>query len=267
MLVFIIYVPKATWSIPVLILYLFHLSQFSVDGLFIYLFLFFIYLVRCFCQLDVRSLSEDGTSITNPYPIYSTVNKNCLQHDSEKGTKNKQWHKHTSPNVIHVYIALFRVTPQSFCFCFSVFVSGKWFEMTPHQAGFIDVGLFINTTNLGSRIHGAGSDVKGPELDMVTLQGASISFSARNTSSPKTKECNNNNNFYLVSWALNNAAGATAVSLRQNILGQQTLNSCILFIYSSNRDQIIIKWTFVITVKRSCKMLFALHDIFSVSTK
>ncbi|XP_039467005.1 cytosolic phospholipase A2 gamma-like isoform X1 [Oreochromis aureus] len=83
-------------------------------------------------QLDVRSLSEDGTSITNPYPIYSTVNKNCLQHDSEKG---------------------------------------KWFEMTPHQAGFIDVGLFINTTNLGSRIHGAGSDVKGPELDMVTLQG------------------------------------------------------------------------------------------------
>lgn len=71
--------------------------------------------------------------------------------------------------------------------------------MTPHQAGFIDVGLFINTTNLGSRIHGAGSDVKGPELDMVTLQGASISFSARNTNSPKTKECNNNNNFYLVS--------------------------------------------------------------------
>ncbi|XP_039905120.1 cytosolic phospholipase A2 gamma-like isoform X2 [Simochromis diagramma] len=83
-------------------------------------------------QLDVRSLSEDGTSITNPYPIYSTVNKNCLQHDSEKG---------------------------------------KWFEMTPHQAGFIDLGLFINTPNLGSRIHGAGSDVKGPELDMVTLQG------------------------------------------------------------------------------------------------
>uniref|UniRef100_A0A3B4H5U8 PLA2c domain-containing protein n=1 Tax=Pundamilia nyererei TaxID=303518 RepID=A0A3B4H5U8_9CICH len=99
-------------------------------------------------QLDVRSLSEDGTSITNPYPIYSTVNKNCLQHDSEKG---------------------------------------KWFEMTPHQAGFIDLGLFINTPNLGSRIHGAGSDVKGPELDMVTLQGASISLSARNTNSAKQR--------------------------------------------------------------------------------
>lgn len=59
--------------------------------------------------------------------------------------------------------------------------------MTPHQAGFIDLGLFINTPNLGSRIHGAGSDVKGPELDMVTLQGASISLSARNTNSAKQR--------------------------------------------------------------------------------
>lgn len=96
-------------------------------------------------------------------------------------------------------LLFFESLPQSFCFCFSVFVSGKWFEMTPHQAGFIDLGLFINTPNLGSRIHGAGSDVKGPELDMVTLQGASLSLSARNTNSHQTKECNNNNNFYLVS--------------------------------------------------------------------
>lgn len=84
-------------------------------------------------------------------------------------------------------LLFFESLTQSFCFCFSVFVSGKWFEMTPHQAGFIDLGLFINTPNLGSRIHGAGSDVKGPELDMVTLQGASISLSARNTNSAKQR--------------------------------------------------------------------------------
>ncbi|XP_030580761.1 cytosolic phospholipase A2 gamma-like [Archocentrus centrarchus] len=81
-------------------------------------------------QLNIRSLSEDGSSVTNPYPIYSTVNKNCLQDGSEEG---------------------------------------KWFEVTPHEAGFVDLGLFIDTAKLGSKIHSAGSEVNG--IDMVTLQG------------------------------------------------------------------------------------------------
>ncbi|KAE8283571.1 hypothetical protein D5F01_LYC18974 [Larimichthys crocea] len=83
-------------------------------------------------QLDFRCLSEDGTNAFNPYPIYSAVDKNCLQHGPEKA---------------------------------------KWFEITPHEAGFTDLGLFINTSHLGSRIHEAEPDGKGPEMDMVKLQG------------------------------------------------------------------------------------------------
>ncbi|TKS92366.1 Cytosolic phospholipase A2 gamma [Collichthys lucidus] len=83
-------------------------------------------------QLDFRCLSEDGTNAFNPYPIYNAVDKNCLQHGPEKA---------------------------------------KWFEMTPHEAGFTDLGLFINTSHFGSRIHEAEPDGKGPEMDMVKLQG------------------------------------------------------------------------------------------------
>ncbi|XP_027140730.1 cytosolic phospholipase A2 [Larimichthys crocea] len=57
------------------------------------------------------------------------------------------------------------------CLCLSVFGTAKWFEITPHEAGFTDLGLFINTSHLGSRIHEAEPDGKGPEMDMVKLQG------------------------------------------------------------------------------------------------
>ncbi|XP_070778895.1 cytosolic phospholipase A2 gamma-like [Enoplosus armatus] len=83
-------------------------------------------------RLDLRRLSEDGMNAFNPYPIYNAVNKNCLQHGPEEG---------------------------------------KWFEMTPHEAGFTDLGLFINTSHLGSRIHEADPDDRVSEMDMVKLQG------------------------------------------------------------------------------------------------
>uniref|UniRef100_A0A8C2ZT58 PLA2c domain-containing protein n=1 Tax=Cyclopterus lumpus TaxID=8103 RepID=A0A8C2ZT58_CYCLU len=46
----------------------------------------------------------------------------------------------------------------------------KWFEMTPHEAGFTDLGFFINTSHLISS-HEADRGVKGPEMDMIKLQG------------------------------------------------------------------------------------------------
>uniref|UniRef100_A0A668AW69 PLA2c domain-containing protein n=1 Tax=Myripristis murdjan TaxID=586833 RepID=A0A668AW69_9TELE len=71
-------------------------------------------------QLDLRRLSEDSDrNATNPYPIYSAVERSC-----------------------------------------------KWFELTPHESGFTELGLFVNTSRLGST-H------LEPELqmDMVSLQG------------------------------------------------------------------------------------------------
>ncbi|XP_037649005.1 cytosolic phospholipase A2 gamma-like isoform X2 [Sebastes umbrosus] len=83
-------------------------------------------------QLDLRHLSGDGMDAFNPYPIYNAVNKNCLQHGPE---------------------------------------NAKWFEMTPHEAGFTDLGLFINTSHVGSKIHEADPEGQGPEMDMTQLQG------------------------------------------------------------------------------------------------
>ncbi|XP_076608389.1 cytosolic phospholipase A2 gamma-like [Chaetodon auriga] len=90
-------------------------------------------------QLDLRHLSEDGTNASNPYPIYNAVNKNCLQHGSAKG---------------------------------------KWFEMTPREVGFTELGLFINTSHLVSTTHEADPEGKRPEMDMVKLQGIVGSIAA-----------------------------------------------------------------------------------------
>ncbi|XP_051245181.1 cytosolic phospholipase A2 zeta-like [Dicentrarchus labrax] len=81
-------------------------------------------------QLDPRHLSEDSMTAFNPYPVYNAVDKNCLQNGPEKG---------------------------------------KWFEMTPREVGFTDLGLFINTSRLGSRNYEADPEVQ--EMDMVKLQG------------------------------------------------------------------------------------------------
>ncbi|XP_068565332.1 cytosolic phospholipase A2 gamma-like [Cebidichthys violaceus] len=82
-------------------------------------------------QLDLRGLSEDGKNAFNPYPVYNAVNKNCL---------------HNGP------------------------VQGKWFEMTPHEAGFTDLGFFINASHVGSS-HEAARGGKRLEMDMIKLQG------------------------------------------------------------------------------------------------
>uniref|UniRef100_A0A8C9ZCX2 PLA2c domain-containing protein n=1 Tax=Sander lucioperca TaxID=283035 RepID=A0A8C9ZCX2_SANLU len=47
----------------------------------------------------------------------------------------------------------------------------KWFEVTPHEAGFTELGLFIKTSLLGSKFQNGKLLVKKPEMDMVKLQG------------------------------------------------------------------------------------------------
>lgn len=50
-----------------------------------------------------------------------------------------------------------------------VFGLGKWFEISPHEAGFTDLGLFINTSHLGDRIHQTDPEGKEPEMDSSLL--------------------------------------------------------------------------------------------------
>uniref|UniRef100_A0A665U0R1 PLA2c domain-containing protein n=1 Tax=Echeneis naucrates TaxID=173247 RepID=A0A665U0R1_ECHNA len=90
-------------------------------------------------QMDLRHLSDDaGQNATNPYPIYSAIENS------------------------------FSDGP----------IEGKWFEMSPHESGFPEMGLFIETSLLGSKFQDGRLLEKKPEMDMVKLQGlcGSISF-------------------------------------------------------------------------------------------
>lgn len=48
---------------------------------------------------------------------------------------------------------------------------GKWFEVTPHEAGFTELGVFIETSLLGSEFQSGEVKEKKQEMDMVKLQG------------------------------------------------------------------------------------------------
>ncbi|KAM4635750.1 cytosolic phospholipase A2 gamma-like [Polymixia lowei] len=82
-------------------------------------------------QLDLRYLSEESSrNGTDPYPVYSAVEKNCNQYGP---------------------------------------IKGKWFEVTPHESGFTELGLFVNTSRLGIKFQEGEMD-KGLQMDMVRLQ-------------------------------------------------------------------------------------------------
>ncbi|XP_031174239.1 cytosolic phospholipase A2 gamma-like isoform X1 [Sander lucioperca] len=84
-------------------------------------------------QMDLRHLSDETSrKATNPYPIYNAIEKYCYSHGP---------------------------------------IQGKWFEVTPHEAGFTELGLFIKTSLLGSKFQNGKLLVKKPEMDMVKLQG------------------------------------------------------------------------------------------------
>ncbi|KAF1380107.1 hypothetical protein PFLUV_G00183070 [Perca fluviatilis] len=84
-------------------------------------------------QMDLRRLSDEASrNATNPYPIYSAIEKHCYSHGP---------------------------------------IEGKWFEVSPHEAGFTELGLFVSTSLLGSTFQNGELLEEKPEMDMVKLQG------------------------------------------------------------------------------------------------
>uniref|UniRef100_A0A3B3W270 Phospholipase A2 group IVC n=1 Tax=Poecilia latipinna TaxID=48699 RepID=A0A3B3W270_9TELE len=47
----------------------------------------------------------------------------------------------------------------------------KWFEVSPHEAGFTELNFFVETSLLGSKFHNRELIEKKPEMDMIRLQG------------------------------------------------------------------------------------------------
>ncbi|XP_032394010.1 cytosolic phospholipase A2 gamma isoform X2 [Etheostoma spectabile] len=84
-------------------------------------------------QMDIRRLSDEASrNATNPYPIYSAIEKYSYSNGP---------------------------------------IQGKWFEVSPHEAGFTELGLFIPTSLLGSRFQNGELLEEKTEMDMVKLQG------------------------------------------------------------------------------------------------
>ncbi|XP_078140522.1 cytosolic phospholipase A2 gamma isoform X2 [Centroberyx gerrardi] len=84
-------------------------------------------------QMDVRRLSDEaGRNVSNPYPVYCAIEKYCYSNGP---------------------------------------IEGNWFEVTPHEAGFTELGLFIETSHLGSKFQAGELLEKKPEMDMIKLQG------------------------------------------------------------------------------------------------
>ncbi|XP_026180769.1 cytosolic phospholipase A2 gamma isoform X2 [Mastacembelus armatus] len=84
-------------------------------------------------QIDLRHFSDEARrNSTNPYPIYSAIEKHCFSNGPTEG---------------------------------------KWFEVSPHEAGFPEIGLFVKTSHLGSRFQSGELLEQKPEMDMVELQG------------------------------------------------------------------------------------------------
>ncbi|XP_034450281.1 cytosolic phospholipase A2 beta-like [Hippoglossus hippoglossus] len=84
-------------------------------------------------QMDLRHLSDEASrNATNPYPIYSAIEKGCLLDGP---------------------------------------IEGKWFEVSPHEAGFTELGVFVETSLLGSKFQSGELQEQKPEMDMIELQG------------------------------------------------------------------------------------------------
>ncbi|XP_056460874.1 cytosolic phospholipase A2 zeta-like isoform X1 [Gadus chalcogrammus] len=84
-------------------------------------------------HMDQRLLSDEASrGSTNPYPVYSAIEKECFNTNTTEAV---------------------------------------WFEFTPHEAGFPELGLFVSTAYLGSGFEGEELKERKPEMDMVQLLG------------------------------------------------------------------------------------------------
>ncbi|XP_034450255.1 cytosolic phospholipase A2 zeta-like isoform X2 [Hippoglossus hippoglossus] len=87
-------------------------------------------------QMDLRHLSDEASrNATNPYPIYSAIEKGCLLDGP---------------------------------------IEGKWFEVSPHEAGFTELGVFVETSLLGSKFQSGELQEQKTEMDMIELQGVCL---------------------------------------------------------------------------------------------
>lgn len=59
--------------------------------------------------------------------------------------------------------------------------------MTPHEAGFTELGVFLETSLLGSKFQGGEVLEKKPEMDMIELQGGC--WQSELSCSMETVEC------------------------------------------------------------------------------
>lgn len=48
---------------------------------------------------------------------------------------------------------------------------GHWFEVSPHESGYTELDLFVDTSRLGSKFSAGDLVERKPEMDMVKLQG------------------------------------------------------------------------------------------------
>ncbi|XP_069094424.1 cytosolic phospholipase A2 gamma-like isoform X5 [Pleurodeles waltl] len=78
-----------------------------------------------------KGACENGA---NPYPIYAAVEKSNIINDKKNA-------------------------------------SGTWFEFTPHDAGFIDYGAFVNTEVIGSQFNNGGLATTKAEQTICYLRG------------------------------------------------------------------------------------------------
>uniref|UniRef100_A0A8C5BN84 Cytosolic phospholipase A2 gamma-like n=1 Tax=Gadus morhua TaxID=8049 RepID=A0A8C5BN84_GADMO len=84
-------------------------------------------------HMDQRLLSAEASrDSTNPYPVYSAIEKECFNTNT---------------------------------------TDAVWFEFTPHEAGFPELGHFVSTAYLGSGFEGGELKERKPEMDMVQLLG------------------------------------------------------------------------------------------------
>ncbi|XP_074552856.1 cytosolic phospholipase A2 gamma-like [Halichoeres trimaculatus] len=84
-------------------------------------------------QMELGKLSDPvNRNPNNPYPIYCATEDNCRKNGP---------------------------------------IEGKWFEVTPHEAGFTELGLFVETRLLGSKFQNGELMEEKREMDMVKLQG------------------------------------------------------------------------------------------------
>lgn len=114
-------------------------------------------------QLDVRNLSSEADrNATNPYPIYCAIEKKCFDNGPIEGLCL----------LIHSLMWMSYLVILIECDKGCFFLAGQWFEVTPHEAGFPAMELFVETSLLGSKFQGGELLERKSEMDMVELQGA-----------------------------------------------------------------------------------------------